>query len=288
VIYHHFSLEAGNTQKHVKILFRFLETKLRCVTSKYIMENTEIEPTSPRRIHFDWLLPIFYKPKSTLASIVTQETSVFWVPLLVLTVLALLSALASSPARQTFLVNSLTPPPDFQSYPADMQEAFFKARESAGGPLFSMVLPAMGSIFSIWLGWLVLGSILHLSLTLTGSRGSNRAALNLAAWAALPLAVRYIIQGIAPLVTGQLISKPGLSGFAPADGAFWSAFLSNLDIYFIWQVILLYFGARALSGLSRTKTWGAVLLSVVIFWLLLSLPGFLGGQISNISGKSLF
>jgi hypothetical protein len=135
----------------------------------------------------------------------------------------------------------------------------------------------------VWLGWFILGSVLHLVMTLSGSRSSNTASLNLTAWASLPFGLRYIVQGIYYIASGSLIRGPGLSGFAAPEATFLAAFLALVDIYLVWQIALLLVGARPLSGLARGKAVLAVFISVLIVLALESLPGFLSAQMGDLS-----
>lgn len=154
-------------------------------------------------------------------------------------------------------------------------------------PMFVYLFPILGSLIGVWLSWFLLGSILHLALTLSGSRGSNTQALNLVAWASLPFALRFIVQAIAISANKSLIQAPGLSGFIAADAEGFAAFmrvlLAFIDIYLIWQVILLMVGSLPLTGLSRGKAWTAVLIAVLLMLVLQSVPGYIGNLLGGLS-----
>ena len=145
----------------------------------------------------------------------------------------------------------------------------------------------------MWVGWLVVVGVLHLVLTLIGGRGSTRTAMNVVAWASLPFAVRDLVRIGAMFVTQQLVTHPGLSGFAPAGGgasAFLAALLGLADIYLIWHILLLIRGVRASNGLPPSKAASGVLLTMLLVLLLQALPGFLLAQLSglNIIGPFFF
>ena len=122
-----------------------------------------------------------------------------------------------------------------------------------------------------------------LLLTLLGGRGTSRGALNIAAWAALPTLVRYALQIVVMLASDQLIAAPGLSGFAPTGegivNALSAGILSHIDIYLVWQIILLFIGVRLSSQLPRTKCWLAVLLTIIIVLALRALPAAILGPV---------
>ncbi len=244
-------------------------------------------PSRPKRQHFEWVLPIFIKPAKTLDSIAKHENGAWQTPLLILSVLVIILVLVGGPIRAQSAQMGGELPPDFQYWPQEQQDQYFASQANQVSPLFIYIFPAAGALIGLWVTWFILGSILHLILTLSGSRSSNTASLNLVAWASMPFAVRYLVQIIAVLITRQLISAPGLSGFMAAEGsggmAFLRAFLALVDIYLIWQIALLLIGVLPLSGLNRGKAWLVTLLAVLIILSLQALPGLLGSVLSGLS-----
>ncbi len=247
------------------------------------LENNE----HPRRLRFDWLLPLFFRPRRTLGEIAEQNHGVWLTPLLVLSLLAIVAVLVASPIRQQAAQMGSETPQDFQYWSAEQQQQYMEAQANSAGPLFTTVFPALTSLLGLWISWFLLGSILHLALTLTGSRSSSTAALNLAAWASLPLGLRFIVQTVAMLAQKQLIAGPGLSGFIAADATglilYLRSMLSFVDIYFLWMVVLLLIGAVIISGMHRTKAWVTALVAVILLLALQALPGFIGSQLSGLS-----
>ncbi|TLN19759.1 YIP1 family protein [bacterium] len=241
----------------------------------------------PRRLRFDWLLPLFFRPRRTLGQVSEQNHGVWLAPLLVLSVLVVIAVLAASPIRQQAAQMGGEIPPDFQYWSAEQQQQYMEAQANSAGPIFTLIFPALSALAGLWVSWFLLGSILHLALTLTGSRSSNTAALNLAAWASLPLGLRSIVQTIAMLANKQLIAGQGLSGFIASDatglGLYLRSMLGFIDIYFVWMVVLLLIGAAIISGMRRGKAWVTTLVAVLILLALQALPGFIGGQLGGLS-----
>ncbi len=244
-------------------------------------ENDNYIP--PRKFHFEWVFPLFFHPRRTLNEVAQQKNGVWHTPLLILSVLAVLAMILAGGPRQTAAQMGSILPSNFQYYTPEQQQQFMDAISQAQGPLFMVVFPAVSALIGVWLSWFLLGSVLHLVMTLNGSRSTNTGALNLAGWASLPFAVRYIVQGIYYLATGSLIRSPGISGFAAPEATFLSALLALVDIYLVWQVALLLTGARPLSGLSRGKAVLSVFVSVLIVLALEALPGFLSSQLGDLS-----
>lgn len=250
------------------------------------IETTVDENGKSRRLHFEWVLPLFFRPVRTLKTIVAKDTAVWHTPLLILSLLAILVVLVGAPMRTAQLSQVGELPPDFQYWTPEQQEEYLASQAGKAGPMFVYLFPILSSLTGIWLSWFLLGSILHLALTLSGSRSSNTQALNLVGWAGLPFALRYIVQAIAMLTTKQMIDAPGLSGFVAADAegftAFWRILLAFVDIYLIWQLVLLMIGSLPLTGLSRGKAWTAVLVSVLLMLALQAVPGYIGSLLSGL------
>lgn len=251
-----------------------------------------IEEPRPRRLRFDWLLPVFFRPGRTMQAVSQQEKGVWLAPLLVLSLLALIVSLAGGPARAAAAQPSGELPPDFQYWPPEQQEQYFQSQQNRSSPMVIYGLPALGALAGVWIGWFLLGSILHLALTMVGSRGSNTAALNLAAWASMPFALRFIVQTVYMLTTRQVIQAPGLAGFLPAEAAGFTAFLrpllAHVDLYTLWMILLLLIGAAPLTGLGKGKTWLAVIFSVILLLCLQALPGYIAGRLSGLNPTRMF
>lgn len=166
-----------------------------------------------------------------------------------------------------------------------------QAQASASGPVQTYVFPAIGALAGVWVSWFALGAVLHLALTMLGSRGTSTSAFNLTAWASLPFALRSLVQLGAMLFGKTLINSGGLSGFVAADAQggllYARLLLAAVDLYLIWQIVLLWIGARA-SGLPRGKALLGVLASVLLLVGLGALLRFLVAQLAGLSTNGLF
>ena len=237
--------------------------------------------------HFDWLLSLLIKPRATVRTINEQQKNIWLTPLLVISVLSILVVLVAAPIRRNTIQMGLTTPPDFQYYSPEQQEQFYTAQATQTSPLFLYVFPVVFGLISVWLSWFLLSSILHLVLTLTGSHAPSLKAYNLVGWAMLPLGVRSLVQIIGMLVMRSTINGAGLSGLLGADlsglAAYAAAFLGMVDIFFLWECLLVILGVKDFSGLTKNKAVVATLGSILIFMLIFALPGFLKSILSNLS-----
>jgi hypothetical protein len=244
---------------------------------------------TPRGWHFEWVLPLFFRPRRTFAKIASQPIGVWLAPMFILTLAALAGVLSAGWVKQAAaLSGEVQLPPDFQYYPPEMQAQYMQAMQATSSPVFLYVFPAIVSLGGVWIGWLLVSGLLHLLLTLMGGRGDTLRSLNVVAWAGITFALRDIVRTIYILITRHLISSPGLSGFAPPVSEGWVAYLAkfsqSIDIYLIWNLILLVIGVRAATNLG----WGKAIASVVITLLVvLSLQALVGFLVSQLGGMTV-
>lgn len=234
-----------------------------------------------------WLYQIFVRPKQIFSSVSERESRAWSKPMLILSVLVILLSVAGGPARKLDAqMNVSLPPEDFQYWTEEQQSRFFQSQQAAQGTLFIYVFPLLSSLAGLWLGWFILASVLHLIMTFQGSHQPQVAYLNLVAWAALPFALRSIVQIAALLLTKRVINAPGLSGFI-AEGtrgflAYLRILFSLFDLYSIGFIALLLLGSPIISGLKKNKAWWATLLSCLVLILLATLPEFLLMQLDSL------
>lgn len=246
--------------------------------------------TSEKRLHLEWLLPTLIHPKAAIKETVAQEKPVWLTPLLALSVLAFLAGLIAGPIRKGVILSGSSLPQNFQYFSSDQQAQFMTAQSSQSSALFTFIFPIIGALLGIWISWFLLSSILHLSLTLAGSRTHSVHSYNLVAWTMLPLAVRLVVQILAMLFSHTLISHAGLSGFVSGSGgaAFLAGILAQVDIYFAWQICLLLYGVLPQSSLAKSKAWGATAFALVLYVLLMALPKVFSSLLSGLSLGGLF
>ena len=203
--------------------------------------------------------------------------------MLVLTITAILVVVVAGYLKtRAAMMGEIQMPRDWQYWTPEMQNNYMQAQQATQGPVFMYVMPMIGSLTGLWVGWLLLAALLHFGSTLLGGRGSMQSALNIVAWASLPFAVRDILRIIFMLSAGHAIVSPGLSGFASTPG-FVSQLLTRVDIFLIWQVILLVIGLSVTDSLPRSKAVAGVL--VVMLLVLLAQAG-LGALTSGLGGTA--
>ncbi len=172
---------------------------------------------------------------------------------------------------------------------ADTEDAQGESASQASGSsstFLTKILSALGNILSFALTWLILGSIINLLSISMGGQANTHMALIFAAWASVPVGARAVMQIMYALATGSSVTAIGLSGFAPTADSNAAIFLGNLleqvDIYMIWQVVLLTIGVSVMTKLNNKKPIIVAVSSMLILILIKSLLGLGIDQLSNL------
>jgi len=258
------------------------------------MAETTIEKrkTPAPEMHRRWLPGMLIKPRKTVQAVLAEDKAVWLTPLLVLSVLIIAAVLVSAPIQRQIIQSGANIPENFQYWTSDEQNAFLQAQASQTSPLFLYVFPVLRRVSGYWLIWLLTSSLLHLAITLRGSRSSRVRSSNLVAWAMTPFILRVLVEILVVLFARRLVENPGLSALVPSDAAGLKAYLrsvlSSVDLYYVWHIGLLLISARTLSGLSKSKALTSALVAVFVMLLLLGIPGFIGTYLSGISTTSRF
>lgn len=139
-------------------------------------------------------------------------------------------------------------------------------------PLMTVVLPASMGVVGVGLGWLLRGGVLFLLGLLLGGHARFADMFRMSVWTTLPDIVRQVVAAAATVISGGPVLA-GLSGLLPAtepgsipalgDGLL-RAFLSGIDVYWIWGLVLTTFGVAVTASFSVRKG----LLVTLLYWVL--------------------
>ena len=237
-----------------------------------------------RRLDFPRLQSVLFRPRQVFEEMTSESRPTWLTPMLVLTVTAVLVVIVAGYLKaQAAMMGEISLPQDWQYWSPDMQKNYMQAQQATQGPVFMYVMPLLGSLAGLWVGWLLLAAMLHFGSTLLGGRGSMQSALNIVAWASLPFVLRDLLRIVFMLFAGHAISSPGLSGFASTTG-FIAHLLTRLDIFLFWNVILMVIGFGIADSLPRSKAATGVV--VVVLLILLAQAG-LGAVGSSFGGTAV-
>lgn len=225
-----------------------------------------VQPSRENR--WAWVVGTFLRPRSTFNAINASGKPSWLLPMLILSVTSLVYVIGRGWVTGHLAAVGEAPlPPDWQYWGPELQEQYLQAQQATQGPVFLYVIPALGALTSLWMVWVLVGSLLRLTITLLGGLNSAT-AMNVAAWAALPFALRDLLRAGYVLIVQQPIMSAGLSGFiSPAEGGillFAQKLLVFADVFTLWYIVLLIIGVRAGNGVSLTRAITAVLVVVLL------------------------
>jgi len=266
---------------------------------------SEVNATSPERRGLPRLLwGMIVRPRATLEYLNEHGGRTWWLPALLAVLLVILPAVATAPiiAQQTreAAVAAREQMPE-QMRQEMSEEEMERAMSMVASPLLTVVFPAVGGMVMLAVGWLVWAGALYLAGMALGGRSTFGQMFRMVVWAWLPYALRGLLQTIYILASGQLIANPGLSGLVqktrpigeiiaapPSLGQMvLVAFLSPIDLFLIWNLILLVVGVTVATRLPRRK---AALVTLGV-WLLLTtlslLPTLVGGLFAQQMGMGV-
>ncbi|MCC6500141.1 MAG: YIP1 family protein [Anaerolineales bacterium] len=233
------------------------------------MTDTVTPEPKTRRFDFPRLLSVLIRPSEAFSPMSSDKQGTWLTPMLALTLSAILVALVSGYIKtQAALGGPAELPPDWEFWTPEMQQSFLDAQQTAQGPVVNYVLPILGALVVLWLGWVVFSGIMRLVSTLLGGRGSMQSALNVVGWASVPFILRDVLRALFMLATSHAIASPGLSGFV--ETGFLSHFLARTDIFFVWNIVLLGIGFAVVDGLPKGKALVGALAVVILLAVLQS------------------
>jgi len=243
---------------------------------------TTTTPNTVRRFDLPRMFAVFFNPRSAFAEIASETRSTWLTPMLVLSITAALVVIVAGYVRShASMMGEVQLPPDWQYWTPDMQNNFMQAQQATQGTAFVYVIPFVGAMTTLWLGWVMLSGMTHLATTLLGGRGTMQGSFNVVAWACLPFAIRDILRIFYMMLAGHTIVSSGLSGFVAGAG-FLSALLAHVDLFLVWVFVLLLFGVSSSEKLSTSKAALGVILVFIIALILRAGMGMAGSSLSGL------
>ena len=262
--------------------------------------SDEKTPAPERRRLPGLLWGMIVRPRATLEVLREHGGRTWWVPALLAVLLIVLPIVVAAPvtARQTREAVRAAQEQWEAEVPAGDEAQIEQAMSVAASPLITVVFPAAGRVVGQVVGWLAWAGALYLAGLALGGRSTFGHMFRMVVWTWLPYVLRGLLQTVYILLSGQLIANPGLSGLVrdsravgemvlarPGPGqTLLAAFLAKVDLFWMWNLVLLVIGVTVFTRLPRRK---AVLLTLGV-WLLLTavslLPALVGGLFARQMG----
>jgi hypothetical protein len=259
----------------------------------------EIDAHSPtQRGLFRLLVGIIFRPRATLAYVGERGRRTWWLPALLVVLLIVLPVLVSGPIRTEQTRQEMRAAQEEMAErmgEAVSEEQLEQAMSLAASPLLTVVFPAVGSAVGRVVGWLAWAAALYLAGMVFGGRSTFGQLFPIVVWAWLPYGLRGLLQTAYVLLSRQLIANPGLSGLVgttpsvgntvlapPSVGqTLLTTFLSHIDLFLVWNLILLVVGVEVTTHLSRRKATLVTLGVWVVLTGLSLLPALVGGMFAS-------
>ncbi|HEX9333021.1 MAG TPA: Yip1 family protein, partial [Anaerolineales bacterium] len=159
------------------------------------MTDITLEKQPVRRFDFTRLFSILIRPRQMFSEMTAEPRATWLTPMLVLTVTAILLVVVAGYLKtRAASLGEVQLPPDWQYWSPDMQNNYMQAQQATQGVTFMYMIPLVGALSALWIGWVLVAGLLHLVSTLLGGRGSMQGALNIVAWASLPFLIRDLLR----------------------------------------------------------------------------------------------
>lgn len=232
------------------------------------------------------LMGIMLRPRATFEYLASRGGRSWWAPCLFAAVFAALPIVAAAPitadqTREAVQATQKQMDERAGSGTSTEQEAQMEqAMSIAASPLITAVFPSVAKVLGLVVGWLAWAGALYLAATAMGGRSTFGQMFRTVVWTWIPCALRGLLQTVYILTSGQAISNPGLSGFVqssqpigeiiaspPGAGQMLVvALLSRVDLFLVWNLVLILIGLAVVTRLPRRK---ATLVGLGV-WLLLT------------------
>ncbi len=230
-----------------------------------------------------------------------------WMAVLLLLLSSLLPTLLSAPISARLARESIQQSMETmrQQNPEMTAEQESQMMNAVANPLFTTIIPAVGGILGVILGWLVWSGALHLLSTMMGGGETFGQMWRTVIWSHTPYVLRGLLQSVYIATTGSLIANPGLSSLVspvqdaseavqtmistpPTTGQLvLRALLSKIDLFSLWSLLLLGIGVTITARLSPRK--GALVTGIVVVVLtaLTLVPVLISGAMMSSMGGGL-
>ena len=229
------------------------------------------ETSSLPRLLLGWI----DRPRATLAAVLAQPR-LKWLPVLVvcLLVLALFWGLTAQQQSQTMQKQQAQV---LQSMESQLQDLTASQREQMQrqmtlftGPLFVGAMGIAGGLVGAVMSWVLGAAILYVGFNIGGQPLKYSALFSTFSWTWLPTAMRTLLNTGWYLVTGQLVTNPGLSYFAATGDPLadsrnpWWHLAGQIDLFWLWHLVLVYILVKAARPRSSAIGLTAVYTLIIL------------------------
>lgn len=238
------------------------------------MEATQ-KPTSIWRL----ILGLIDRPKEVLGYVGKSPGRLWIAPASITLGALLLLNIVSAPLvaqeTQEMVRQQLSTLPASQAEEAMSRVAIF------GSPLFVALMATLGGTLALVVGWLIRSGTLFFIFSLVGNESDFRRIFSLTLWSWIPMAFRDLVKSAYIFINGKLILHQGLAFLltrSPDARNLLYSFLSSLDIFLVWHLVLIALGMKMTTRLSsRLLTW-----ATLGYWAITTLLALIPALVSSL------
>jgi hypothetical protein len=225
---------------------------------------------------------VIMHPRATFQKLRDADRGYWWLVLVVAVVLTAVYVLISTPYHQELARQQLDAQfeemfGDLDNLSEDEQQIYNQQVVIVESPVFGSVGGVIGALISIPLGYLIRAGVLHLGSAVLGGRAEFKQTFRMAAWTTVPTLIRSLLGIVVMLASGRLIA-PGLAAGLGADGPISQpvlySFLSMIDVFTLWSLVLIAVGVAQTAQLDTIKStivtavwWIVTLVQVGLAWI---------------------
>jgi len=129
----------------------------------------------------------------------------------------------------------------------------------------------VGALITLWVRWLFRAGVIHLLSLGLGGRSRFDQVFSMVVWTWVPLLIRSLLQILNTALSGSLPTHQGLAAYLAALGQplptgvhYTLLTRTQLDLFVVWNLLLLALGVLIVTELSRAKA----LVVTVGYWVL--------------------
>jgi hypothetical protein len=171
------------------------------------------------------------------------------------------------------------------SLPPQQAEQAAAQMERFTSPPVMAAFSVVGGLVALVVIWLLGAGILYFLGLVAGGEANFAQSFAILAWSWLPYSVRNLVMAAYVAYSGKLIN-PGLSSLVATgdqvkDAANWLyGLLSQVDLFYLWHLILVIVGLAAVGRFSKTKATIVGIIYLAVTTSLSLVPTLVGSMFS--------
>ena len=232
---------------------------------------------------------VIIRPRATFQKLREADRGYWWLVLVVMLALAIVSTSISAPYRLELSRQQVDAQfeemfGDLDDLSSEEQQIYDQQVGMLNSPIFGTFIPLVAVLIVIPVGYLIRAGVLHLGSAVLGGRAAFRQTFRMAVWTTVPVLIRSLLGILVMVISGRLMA-PGLTAGTGPDGAINQpvlySFLSLIDIFTLWSLALVAVGVKETAQVSTVKS---IIVAVVWWVVLLTQVGLAWiGQVINTS-----